>query len=113
MAFVIGNERAHTGIFTRGHLSQVVLLVLRIVGGVGVKLFEHIVDGILNDVLGSKGIHIVEVQLLVQSVKDVKMLGRFVIGVAGLRQGRKGQHDGQQGERDFLHIIIGRVYEGS
>ena len=87
----------HPSIFAGGHLFDFLIAVGREIFRVGVELVEHKENGILYVLLGVDRVNVIEVEVAVETVENIKLLGRLeVVAALRLHRGRGQSHHQQQ-----------------
>lgn len=86
---VVADERADTRILTHEHHLHVTALVLRIVLRVRVKAPEHGIDAIAHGLIGIERVDIQHVEVLVDRIEDLQVLGHIEVVVIRLRSHRR------------------------
>ena len=117
---VVANQRTNAGILARKHHLKVLSFAFRIILSIGVQRAEHSLDACTYDFVGVQGVDIDHIQILVELVEDVQVLGYIeVVVLLGTDKQREEQQK-QGGEISFhyywlivsertakLHIIEG------
>ena len=112
-----GGEGAYAHILACGELAQVGGVVLGIILGVGVEHFEHVVGGIVNVLGRIESVDIVKVEVAVQGIEYVEVLGhlKVVVRSGGLCAGGHGHGSKANGDDAtyLVHCVMVDVSVGS
>ena len=105
---MLADEGADTGILACEHHPKVLRVLLCIVLRIGVQAPEHGVDARADGFFRADRVHIEQLQVLVQLIEDVEMLGHLKVVVTvllSLRRKRQSQEHKQRCDISF-HITF-------
>ena len=105
---VLADEGADAGILAREHHPEILRLVLSIILRIRVQVPQHRRDAPADGLLRIQRVHVQQLQVLIQLVEDVQMLGHFEIVVFTLLcLSRERQARQQQQQRDISsHVSL-------
>ena len=84
------DDGADAAVAVLQHLLQFVLVVLRIIHGIGVQRIEHRVDALADGFVGVDGVHVEQIQFLHDGIEDVQVLGHLETPVVTACKSPKG-----------------------
>ena len=80
-SFMIANGRTNSGILSGGQGTKLIGAVFLIKFGIRIEVAQHIEDGIAHGLLGIQRVDVIEVEVAIESIKDVERFGRLKIVV--------------------------------
>ena len=99
---VVANQCSDTGILASEHHLEVLSFAFRIIFGIGVQRAEHGLDARTYDLVGIQGVDVNHVQILVELVEDVQVLG-YVEVVVLLGTDKQREEQQEQGDKISFH----------
>ena len=99
---MVANQRTNAGILACEHHLEVLSFAFRIIFGIGVQRAEHSLDARTYDFVGVQGVDIDHIQILIELVEDVQVLG-YVEVVVLLGTDKQREEQQKQGGKISFH----------
>ena len=104
---MVAYEGTDAGILTSDHHLQVLRLALWIIFCIGIQRTEHGFDARGDDLVGIQRVYIEQVEVLVQLVENIQVLGNLEIVVLLCeRHHRRGNGEQQEAESSHIYLIF-------